>query len=137
MTRRLSTHVFLLAMLVATIGCDRVTKQMATVSLANAPARAFFADTVRLVTGLLLAAASVALLRAPRNGWVLLGTTLFPAGGASNWVDRVVHGHVVDFLNLGVGLLRTGIFNVADVAITAGLVLLVCAHSAASPPSGG
>jgi signal peptidase II len=32
---------------------------------------------------------------------------------------------VIDFLNVGVGPLRTGIFNVADVAITLGVALLV------------
>ena len=34
-------------------------------------------------------------------------------------------GSVVDFLNVGLGSLRTGIFNVADVAITLGLALVV------------
>jgi len=32
---------------------------------------------------------------------------------------------VVDFLNVGIGPLRTGIFNVADLAITAGAVVLI------------
>jgi signal peptidase II len=31
----------------------------------------------------------------------------------------------VDFLNVGVGSLRTGIFNVADVAVLLGAVLIV------------
>jgi signal peptidase II len=31
----------------------------------------------------------------------------------------------VDFLNVGLGPVRTGIFNVADMAITAGAALLV------------
>jgi signal peptidase II len=34
-------------------------------------------------------------------------------------------GHVIDFMNMGVGQLRTGIFNVADVMIMAGIVLLI------------
>jgi len=46
-------------------------------------------------------------------------------GGASNLIDRASRGHVVDFLNLGVGSLRTGIFNVADVAVLLGAVLIV------------
>jgi signal peptidase II len=32
---------------------------------------------------------------------------------------------VTDFLNLGIGPLRTGIFNVADVALTVGALALV------------
>jgi signal peptidase II len=54
-----------------------------------------------------------------------MGVCLVLAGGASNWVDRVVRGSVVDFLNVGVGPLRTGIFNVADVAIMVGVALLL------------
>jgi signal peptidase II len=47
-------------------------------------------------------------------------------GGIGNLIDRatrVNHG-VVDFMNMGVGSLRTGIFNVADMAIMLGVVLL-------------
>jgi signal peptidase II len=32
---------------------------------------------------------------------------------------------VIDFLNVGIGGLRTGVFNVADMAISAGFVLLL------------
>lgn len=39
--------------------------------------------------------------------------------------DRVVRGSVVDFLNVGIGPLRTGILNVADVAIMLGAAFLV------------
>ena len=54
-----------------------------------------------------------------------LGLVLFTAGGASNWIDRVLRGSVVDFLNLGIGPLRTGVFNMADVAIMLGAGLFV------------
>ena len=47
------------------------------------------------------------------------------AGGASNWIDRVLRGSVVDLLNLGIGALRTGVFNIADVAIMLGAGLFV------------
>jgi signal peptidase II len=51
------------------------------------------------------------------------------AGGSSNLVDRFVNdGYVVDFINIGAGPIRTGIFNVADAAIAAG-VLLILVHS--------
>src|SRR5436309_5181116 len=39
-------------------------------------------------------------------------------GGLGNLIDRVARGVVVDFVSLGIGPLRTGIFNFADVAIT-------------------
>ncbi len=34
-------------------------------------------------------------------------------------------GSVIDFLNIGIGPVRTGIFNVADVAIMVGIALLL------------
>jgi signal peptidase II len=55
----------------------------------------------------------------------LVGWSLVIGGGASNLIDRLVRdGRVVDFLRVGVGELRTGIFNVADTAIVLGLVCL-------------
>ena len=39
-------------------------------------------------------------------------------------IDRINHdGSVVDFINVGIGSLRTGIFNIADVAIMGGAIL--------------
>ncbi|MBL8911927.1 MAG: signal peptidase II [Archangium sp.] len=53
---------------------------------------------------------------------------LIASGGFSNWVDRArFEGSVVDFMNLGVGnspYLRTGVFNVADIAILVGIGIL-------------
>jgi len=63
---------------------------------------------------------------------------LFVAGGASNLIDRVTYGMVIDFMNVGIGSLRTGIFNVADMAIMlgAGILLLEASRSGRhAPPS--
>lgn len=49
------------------------------------------------------------------------------AGGIGNLIDRSLRteGKVIDFMNMGLGSLRTGIFNIADMAIMAGLILLL------------
>jgi signal peptidase II len=48
------------------------------------------------------------------------------AGGIGNLIDRVwQQGLVTDFLNLRLGPFRTGIFNVADMAITTGFGLFL------------
>ena len=61
-----------------------------------------------------------------------MGCTLLLAGAVGNLIDRIrLDGLVIDFLNLGIGPLRTGIFNVADMAIMAGAVLLVIPVAAA------
>jgi signal peptidase II len=60
----------------------------------------------------------------------MLAVSLLLAGGIGNLLDRVFHGGlVVDFLNMGIGPLRTGIFNVADMAIMAGFALLILQRS--------
>lgn len=149
---RVGARIVLLVAMGATIGCDRVTKYVAATTLAEAPARSFLADTFRLEyaenTGaflglgadwppqvrravfavgnaLLLLAVSVGAVRSRWPGWAPLGVALFVAGGASNLVDRLTRGAVIDFMNVGVGPVRTGIFNVADVAIMLGAGILV------------
>lgn len=47
---------------------------------------------------------------------------LIIGGGVGNLIDRLLIGGVTDFLNIGIGSLRTGIFNIADVAIMAGAI---------------
>lgn len=152
---RLVRHALVLLAIVLTIGCDRVTKHVARMSLPGTPARSYLADTIRVVyaenqggflgageelppaartllftglTGLALVALVLAGLRRQWNRLATLGLALFVAGGASNWYDRVARGTVVDFLNVGVGPVRTGIFNTADVAIMVGAGLFVLAE---------
>jgi signal peptidase II len=55
-----------------------------------------------------------------------LALSLIFVGGFSNFIDRAFNdGAVVDFLNMGIGGLRTGIFNVADVYIMIGAGLII------------
>jgi len=50
------------------------------------------------------------------------------AGGVGNLIDRLrFAGRVTDFLYLQAGPLHTGVFNVADMAITFGILWLVLA----------
>lgn len=54
---------------------------------------------------------------------------LVMGGGLSNWLDRLLNdGRVIDFMQLGVGMLRTGVFNVADMAISTGVALLLASQ---------
>ena len=46
-------------------------------------------------------------------------------GGLGNLVDRLFNDfRVVDFINFGIGTLRTGILNVADMSVTFGVIFL-------------
>lgn len=54
------------------------------------------------------------------------GFVFILGGGLGNFLDRLYrNGIVVDFLNIGLGTIRTAIFNVADMAITFGLGMLI------------
>jgi signal peptidase II len=49
--------------------------------------------------------------------------SLILGGGLSNWIDRIAdHGLVLDFLNVGIGSFRTGIFNLADFVLTLSVI---------------
>src|SRR3984893_1187429 len=156
MIGKIGVRLALLVAIGATIGCDRVTKHVAATTLAGTPGRSFLADIVRLEyventggflglgatlppsarmavftigTGLMLLVVIAAAIRCRWSDWPLLGLSLFVAGGALNWMDRVARGSVVDFINLGIGPVRTGIFNVADAAIMLGVgVILAGLH---------
>ena len=150
--RAYAVRLALVVTVVTTVGCDRVTKHVATTELAGRPVRSLLADTIRLayvqntggflslgadlpeaartslfivVTGLLLLGLVAYGIRLRWRGWAAFGLALFVAGGVSNWVDRVLHGSVIDFINVGVGPLRTGVFNVADVAILTGVGIVL------------
>lgn len=53
---------------------------------------------------------------------VLLGGIL--GGALGNLIDRARLGYVVDFIEVGVGSLRWPVFNVADSAVTVGVICL-------------
>lgn len=79
--------------------------------------------SVAVVVGaVVLGVASVLWLRAWRRGTdgfvELLALTLFMFGALSNLIDRVLYNHTIDFLRI-----FTGVINVADLLIIAGVVL--------------
>jgi signal peptidase II len=59
------------------------------------------------------------------NRTILFGIILVVGGGAGNLYDRVVHGSVTDFMHINFVIFRTGIFNVADMSIMAGMFLIL------------
>lgn len=54
-----------------------------------------------------------------------LALALVTAGALGNFIDRIVRGHVVDFLEIHVKKFYWPTFNVADSCISIGAVLLV------------
>ena len=145
--------------LLGCVGCDQVSKSAARAFLEAGAIQSLFADSLRLqlvenpgsflslgaslpapvrfalltaaVSVLLIALVSVALFsrRLGPKGFIALA--LVAGGGIGNLIDRVIHdGRVTDFLNIGIGPVRTGIFNLADMAILAGAFLLFVTYRA-------
>ena len=148
--------LLILVIVCVCVGCDQATKFIAKQHLAATPPidlmngmvvlhyvenqgsflglGARLSDTVRFWLFIVLAALMVAgmlgfALTVPELNVVgITGAALVIGGGVGNLIDRITHnGAVVDFLNVGIGKLRTGIFNLADMAIMAGIGLLLLA----------
>lgn len=56
---------------------------------------------------------------------VALGLAFITGGGLGNILDRIRFGSVTDFLHLDFVVFQTGIFNLADLSITFGTILVV------------
>lgn len=142
----------ILLLLVGTVGCDQVTKAVARDSLTITGPLNYLGGAVTILhaqnsgaflslgaglgtevrfwiftvaVSLFLLMACLVLFRKKKLGNAnTIGLALIVGGGFGNLIDRVAFGSVTDFLNLGIGSLRTGIFNVADMAIVAGVSIL-------------
>lgn len=136
---------------VLTVSCDQATKHLAAASFTDVIPYSLVGGVVELLysenpgaflglgselhhstrfwlltvgVGFLLLLFGAKLVRARRLP-ELIGWSLVIGGGLSNLIDRLMRdGRVIDFLRVGIGELRTGIFNVADAAIVVGLACL-------------
>lgn len=137
------------AILFGCVGCDQATKHLATQKLRGAEPYSLMASALRLQYAqnpggfLSLGGQAAPTLRfwlfialntvflagvvyVVVKGWhmrlaAFVSLLFIFAGGIGNLIDRILNdGLVTDFIILGFGPLHTGIFNVADVAITCG-----------------
>jgi signal peptidase II len=140
----------MLCILVGSVGCDQISKAAARAYLPGTGIHSYLGDTFRLQyaenhgaflsfgaslstatryaiftvgLGALVAALLLGSVFSRRLEWPQrLCIAIIGASGAANIIDRIRYdGAVTDFLNLGVGSLRTGIFNLADVTLILGV----------------
>ena len=57
-----------------------------------------------------------------------LALTLILGGAIGNLIDRLRMGEVVDFFDFGIGRYHWPVFNVADIAVTVGVFLLLFSY---------
>ena len=60
-----------------------------------------------------------------KDGDKRIGRSLILGGAAGNLADRLLHGYVIDFLEVYAGNFYWPAFNVADSALTVGILLLM------------
>lgn len=87
-----------------------------------------FASLPVILLGILMLAAIVALAVwwwTARDGLIRAGLALCIGGALSNALDRWIYGGVADFFHFHYGAYGFYIFNIADSAITLGVVLLI------------
>ncbi len=142
----------LIAIMAITVVADQITKQLARTTLALSPPKHYsvlsllYAEnsgaflslgatlppgTRSLIFSGLVAIALLAGLWALMTNRIdgradSIAVAFILGGGFGNLIDRVLRdGRVSDFLYLSLGPLHTGVFNVADIAITGGVIWLL------------
>lgn len=56
----------------------------------------------------------------------LIGFCFIIGGGIANIYDRIIYGSVTDFLFIDLGgIFKTGIFNIADLSVTTGMIMIL------------
>jgi signal peptidase II len=152
--------------LISCTSCDQVTKSIAKETLAASPPISLLNDSIRfeytenhgallslganlpsqirflffvVLVGLILAVTLVFAVNAPGLSLMqLVGLSLMATGGIGNLLDRLLNdGAAIDFIRLGIGPLQTAIFNVADVAIVAGVSTFLLFSMKGKPASDG
>jgi len=77
-----------------------------------------------LVTSILVAI-TIWTWRVYQRGGMIIGQLLIIAGGFSNILDRIIHGGVVDFISVSFNTWHWALFNIADVSINIGVIILL------------
>lgn len=146
----------LLAIAGGVLALDQWTKRLALLHLAGRPSVDVLGEFVRLTFAqnsgvafslgagtrfpfyLFSIAAAVVILwllargRVPRVGQQV-ALALILGGALGNLVDRITTGLVVDFIEVGLGRFRWPVFNVADSAVSVGVVLFLLLGSTSAP----
>jgi signal peptidase II len=147
--KQTSKIIMMIVTLLSCVGCDQVTNNIARQTLVNGESISFFNNIFRfqytenpgaflslgaganeqtrflifsVITGLFLIGMVCYLMISKKvTKTEVLAFSMVIGGGFANLIDRVFNnGRVIDFMNMGIGPIRTGIFNVADVAIFLG-----------------
>lgn len=146
--------IVILSIIASCIACDQASKSIAANSLDDKQIVSYLGNTVVLklayndgaflsilsslpkIVKFILLQGGVSLVLISLLVFIILNQnlTMFEVssyaliigGGIGNLIDRIIQdGKVTDFLNFGIGSIRTGVLNIADLQITFGFILLL------------
>ena len=152
-TTKLFRIFIILALILTNYGCDQVTKSMARKQIPDNERIEIIGEhfifTKAENTGMMLGGGSnlnpiaktifihllptliltclffFTLFQTKLSHMMVFGLTFIIGGGFGNIIDRIHYGSVTDFLHMDFGIVRTGIFNLADVSIMTGAILIM------------
>jgi signal peptidase II len=151
-TKSIIRTLLILLVIVINIGCDQFSKKMvkrsvlpyetihvlndhltltrvensgAFLSAGDSMSKATKQIFLTLIPIVAMVLGLVYLFLKPVSGNMLIGLCFIIGGGVGNLFDRILYGSVTDFLYVKFGIFQTGIFNMADVSIMAGLFIIL------------
>jgi len=152
-TKRWSKIILILFVIITNIGCDQASKKIVRQTIAPSETISLLGDhltitnventgaflslgdslpkTVKNILLSLLPFIAIALglfyvlHKQHLPNLMLAGFCFVIGGGIGNVFDRIVHGSVTDFLHINFGIFQTGIFNVADLSIMTGVLIIL------------
>ncbi len=155
-TNRLLVNLTIFFVLASSIGCDQISKNYVRSTISLNEQFRFFGDHVMFTrvenSGAFLSLGDdlalpvkffvlvlvpfLALLvgmyflfvRSSLSRSTRIALSFVVGGGFGNIYDRYIYGSVTDFMHVDLGLVRTGIFNLADVSIMTGVVIIVASY---------
>jgi len=150
----MTKKILIIALVLLNIGCDQISKNLVRTNVApserieligpnfiltkveNSGAMLGFGTEFPMVIKIILlqvlpvVVLLVLLFRVLRkanmNKWLVFAFACVIGGGIGNLIDRIAYGQVTDFFYIELGeYLKTGIFNMADVSVTMGVLLIL------------
>ena len=153
MTTRFLRTFMILLILICNFGCDRISKIVIRQTIRDDQQFTFLNDHLTLtkvensgaflslgntmshplrfiflsIIPLLVLCYGLFFLFTNRNisKTTLTGICFVLGGGLGNVFDRIVYGSVTDFLHINFVIFQTGVFNLADVSIMSGMIMIV------------
>ena len=152
-TKSLLRTVIILLIIIINVGCDQASKKIvrenvsqneiiqvlnnhlivtnvensgAFLSLGNSLPRATKNIVLSLLPALVIVLALNYVIRKQAiDRLSLFGLCCIAGGGIGNIYDRIMYGSVTDFLQISAGGFQTGIFNLADLSIMTGTIIIL------------